>query len=551
VIAIFAVQLSAIFFKVSCILFCCRVRFTLAVNLYSSNKKQRKMSVCAKSVSNAALYELGAVGVEERYTVCDPQKSFFVQCSSRHTNFAFAQLDIEAKHPVSNLGYWTEGHVLDYEMPKHGDLLLGLWSRMRLGRLTLPVDVITRADNAGLTKNAQLWNERDEDVSLHWCEEVGFAAIKEAEWRVGSSVLDRLEAEALHMYHEQGTKEGRILRNAIGKQRTGNYINSSYTNTGGLRTFSASDRTLYTPLLFSFMRNVENAFPHVAIQHNEIRFQLTLRARSNLISAFDVSAGEDAKVALNKNNPALNTGAATDSVTGGALIESALTAELAFLSKPEQESYTRSSFHKYYEYTQKSAPIRVNANDKTVQIANLGFNHSIVQLNVAYRATSKTAAYEYFDFSTVLPVSVAPSSVPGDSNDPLDPLENQTGLSRDLNPFECIELLYNSAPRVSRQGVYMHECVPFMRHNRIDDSFSCVYSFAIDPESHNGPTGSSNIGRFTTTPLKLTFIDSAEGVPLGTFGSGILEGGEVRVYALTQGFYKIAGGQLALRWSGP
>jgi len=485
----------------------------------------------AKSVSNAALFELGAVGVEERYTVCDPQKTFFVQCASRHTNFAFAQLDFEAEHPVSNLQYWDDGYVLDCPMPKHGDLLLGTWLRLKLGRLALPAGAIARAGGGD-----PLYGERDEDVTLHWCEEVGFAAIQQADWRVGINVMDRLDGEVLHMYHEQGTPEGRILRNAIGKQRSGNYINSNYRNTSALRTFSASDRDIFAPLLFSYMRSPENAFPHVAVQHNEIRYQVTLRGRSKLITALDTSNGLPG-TAISKADP--RTSAA--SVTGGELIEAGLTAELAFLSKPEQESYTRSSFHKYYEYTQKTPrAIPVRANDKVVQIDNLGFNHAIVQFNVFYRAASKLAdnTFDYFDFSTPLPQIRAPGSLDA-AGAVID------GLTRDLNPFEAIELMYNTAPRVSRPGVYMHECVPYLRHKRIDDSFSCVYSFAVDPESHNGPTGASNIGRFSQTPLKLTLVDSAES------GTGILADGAVSVYALTQGFYKIAGGQLALRWSGP
>lgn len=507
------------------------------------------MTSCAKSVSDGALFELGAVGVEERYTVCDPQKSFFVQCCKRHTNFAFAQLDFNAEQHVSNLVYWPDGYTLNARMPKHGDLLLGSWLRLYLGRLTLPSGTIARQDDNGGAKDPNLLGEGDEDVQLNWCEEVAFAAIMQADWQVGNNLMDRLDGEALHMYHEQGTCEGRILRDAIGKQRSGNYVNSSYTNVSALTTFSATDRYLYAPLLFSYMKGPENAFPIVAVQHDEIRYKVELRGRANLITALDVSAGPGAEVPISKADPRAGT---NTYVTGGQLIEAGFTAELAFLDKPEQESYTSSAFHKYYEYTQGYASKIVAAQDKSVTIQNLAFNHAIVKLNTFYRATAKLSAQEYFNFSTPLPNSIAPQRIdpaPAGGTDIV-------GLKRELNPFECIEVQYGSAPRVSRQGVYLHECVPYLRHRRIDDSFSCVYSFAMDPECGTCPTGASNIGRFSNTPMKFTFIDSYESGDEDSpstlvRGTGIAEAGEVRVYALTQGFYKVAGGRLALRWSGP
>jgi len=498
------------------------------------------MSV-AQSVSDGALFDLGAIGVEERYTVCDPQTSFFVQCCSRHTNFAFAQLEFGFEQRVSNLQYWTSGHILEGRMPKHGDLLLGTWFKPTFGRLTIPVDTIERHDVGSVSplKEQYLQGAGDEDVNLHWCEELGFASILQADWTVGANLMDRLEGSTLHMYHEKGTPEGRILRNAIGKQRSGNYINSSYTNTNALRTFSATNRVLYVPLLFSYMRGgVENAFPHVAIQYDEIRYKISLRGRAELIIALDTSDPND-PVGISKADPRSSTAC----VTGGALLDAAMVAELAFLDKPEQASFTTSSFQKYFEFTQMAASTRVAAQDKVVTIPNLRFNHAVVQVSAFYLADAKVAdnVAEYFNFSTPLPNALAPDSVSPYTGLPL------AGLTRELNPFESIEIQYSSAPRVSREGIYFHEVVPFLRHKRIDDSFSLVYSFAVDPERHTCPTGASNMGRWPQVPMRMTFVDSYESS--NVLGTGILGPGEVRVLALTQNFYKIAGGRLAVRWS--
>ncbi len=489
-----------------------------------------------RNTSNAALKDLGGGGAEERFTVCDPQTSFFVQCCQRHTNFAFAQLDYVFDQNPTNLPTWNDGLILECKQTKHGDLAIGSWLQLNLSRLTLPSGTIARADDAGGTLSPFLLGERDEDVNLHWVEEVGPAAVMQADWVVGANTMDRLYPETIHMYHEHGTPEGRILRDAIGKQRSGNYINSSYTNTPALQSFSATDRALYVPLYFSYMQSPKNAFPIVAVTHDPIRYRITLRGRSSLIVALDMST-PGTPVPISKADPLLNP---TTAVTGGILQSAYLTMELVFLAKPEQASYTSTAFKKYYEYTQVKAGKMVRAGDKTVTIDNLGFNHRVVQLSAFYRATAKLAdnVGEYFNFSTPLPVREQPGSI----RPTLVP-STVVGVQRELNPFENIEVRYGSDPRVSRQGVYWHEVVPHMRHRRIDDSFSCVYSWATEPECGSCPTGAATLGRWPQTPMVFTFIDSAE------VGGGIAGDGEIRVYGRTQNFYKIVGGRLALLWS--
>jgi hypothetical protein len=102
---------------------------------------------------------------------------------------------------------------------------------------------------------------------------------------------------------------------------------------------------------------------------------------------------------------------------------------------------------------------------------------------------------------------------------------------------------------VSRPGVYWHELVPWMRHSRISDTFVNIFSFASRPEDGTTPTGASNIGRFTSVPLRFTMTNSTEGQSAGTVGVGIKDKGRIFTYARTQNFYKISGGRLGLRWT--
>jgi len=425
-------------------------------------------------------------------------------------------------------------------------LLIGTYVRFYLEALGIAVNTVPRAnpDTASPAGNPFLF-PGDEDLALHWCEEVGNALIRSAEWKVGQDTWDRVTGEIMHTYHETDTSYGKLLRDAIGRQTDG----GTTTNRAASETFSAINRYLYVPLPFSYADGSENAFPLVATQQEQISFELLLRGRSDVIVALDTSGGptiDDGAVAI---DPSL--------VTGGRMLQAGFTNEVVFLDKPEQKAYADHPIEKYFEYTQGPNTRTVALGDTAGQFDDLPWNHSITSVYMFYRSNDALRAgqYEYFNFSTPLPPSARPQR-----NDNAGVVIPGGGLRRELNPFQCASLYVNNAPRITRQGVYWHEVAPYQRFTRSARSYALVYSFAEDPTCRTMPTGALNIGRSACSPLKYDFLDSreltAEVIDLSpsttytapTFG-GIAAAGTVQVWARTQNFYKIAGQKAGLRWS--
>lgn len=559
---------------------------------------------CSASVGDGAHRQLGAYGDEEKYTLLNPEGSFFVQAYCRHTPFAFAHVDydFEQRDSVQNK-VWADNVMLDAKMLKgHGDLLLGTYFRGVLDRLKINDAEIRRegaSDNAapdyfaggtlqdvtsvgdtvhpialtGAYADAALVNkfilytsgpaagesaqitanvddttyiqvtldtaiaatvgdaweiydtnpylqDGDEDLILHWCEEVGSALVKCADWKIGAQTIDSVTSEIIHGKHELHSREGALLRDAIGRQRTGDLASDFVA----LQTFSAAPRQLYVPL-FTYGRA---GLPLVALGQEQVSHKITLRGRDQLIVAKDISVSFTGPTYI-----------PSTSVQQGLLTKIGMMTEVVFLSPAEQHNLCANPIDRYFEYTQGPQVARVSAGQASVLVDNLQFNHSITSLCLAYRASSALAqgTLEYFNFSTRLSESWRPQR--------LDNLgATAVGLDRVENPFESIELQLNSAPRVSRPGVYWHELGAHQKRvNRKASSHIMIYSFADDASDANRPSGALNVGRFSRRPVQIELTKSNSGQ------TGILEAGEILIWAQSQAVARIAGGKFALMWS--
>lgn len=471
----------------------------------------------AKNVSDGALFQLGANGAEEMFTVCDPKKTFFRQGYAKHTPFAYAQLDVSLRQdglPAQFSDASGNSVKVQCDLPKHGNVLVGAYFRCVLNRLVGPLGSVSR-DAGGL----DLQNG-DEDLVLHWVDEVGNALVEEVTWIQGQLPMDTLTSEQLHAYHEVHQDGDSLLRDAIGRFE-GNVLE--------LQTFSAYDRQIYVPLPFTFHRDAKNGLPISALQHDLTTFDFTIRNRNKLIIAKDVSSAPTTTVVLDN----------ATQVSGGAMTLPGMMVEVVFLGKMEEKALSDNVSQHYFEFTQGPKTVSVAAGATSATIDNLGWNHSITSLWLCYRATSKLAAgtFDYFNFSTSLSTSYQPDRVDSAG-------APKTGINRAENPFETIELQANSAPRVSRPGVYFHEIASYQsKVERRSSSHIMVYSFANNASEESEPSGAFNIGRAKTQPVQITLARSNAGA------TGIAEAGTIYAWSKTQAAFVIRGQKLVPLWS--
>jgi hypothetical protein len=502
------------------------------------------MSAAASSgqiTSSGAIFDLGAIAAEDDLTVCKPQTTLWSQCWKRHFNFAFAEIDFPVEQTnISGATSWVDNFCVTGISPKHGDLLIGTFVRAFLGGLSIRDGVIARADGTGN------FVDGEENLALYWCEEVGNALIKEATWLVDNNVLDKVNDQQMHVYHETMHDDSVLLRESIGRFRNDN---GPATNTNASMAFSAVDRYLYIPLPFSYLDSPQNAFPQLAVDNAPITFDLKLRGRQDLIVFLDLTGG----ITYDQfpNTPATDLWTnpfAVAALQGGSMIQFGMTNQVIFLDAPEQELYKSQTVVQYYEYTQSCKQVSVNQGATSAIFEHLMFNNSIVTLYTYFQSNNaiRPGQLEYFNFCVPTAWNQRPQR--------FDALGNHIGgIYSELNPLETIQLSLTSAPRVSRQGIYWREIQPFLRLKRRSSSCVNSYSFGRDVYCPDHPSGALNIGLFSCTPLEINFRNVNPSVgpsPAGTVvsNSGLEVGGIVYVFARTQGFYKIAGGKLSTKW---
>lgn len=111
----------------------------------------------------------------------------------------------------------------------------------------------------------------------------------------------------------------------------------------------------------------------------------------------------------------------------------------------------------------------------------------------------------------------------------------QQGSSQNL--IDIAQLMLNGNERfAARQGDYFSLVQPFQHHTNVPQTNICVYSFALEPETHQ-PSGTLNFSRVDTAVLKLK-------TKLKQYEQGTL-----RIYAVNYNVLRVMSGMAGLAYS--
>ena len=400
------------------------------------------------------LLQLAAYGAQDIYLTGNPQITYFVGVYRRHTNFAIQSVP---QYFIGNADFGQKVYCL---VDRIGDLINAMFLRVKLP----DISQYNYNDDAGNL------------VEYYWVNSIGHAIIKIIDVEIGGVVIDRQYGLWMEIWGELTTPDGKKAgyNSMIGKSD----YPVNLDNGGAL--------DLYVPIYFWFCRNVGLSLPLIAIQSQEVRFNVTFRQYQELIIS---TTGVPI---ITNNNPLEIT-------------QTWLDIDYIFLEDDERKVFAKNN-HQYlieqlqvYATSLTSNGLRQDPTDpnKMTRIPDLNqnilldFNHPVKELYWVIQNSTVLSVYpyggnEWYNFST--------ESYKNGKINGTDP------MLRGKLIFEGQELFD------TKDAKFFRTVVPYQRHTNVPNNFIYLYSFSLNPEEFQ-PSGACNFSRIDSQMLYLEISD--------------------------------------------
>ena len=498
------------------------------------------------------LLQLVAYGAQDVYLTGNPQVTFFKVSYRRHTNFA-----MEAIQQTFN-GVADFGRTVQCTLSRNGDLLGKTYVYVALPSITLATG-----------------------STFRWVNWLGHAMLQTIDFEIGGQRIDRHYGDWLQIWYELTCPAGKKPAYAA---IVGNVPALTQLYVGPTTVPSAS---LHIPLQFFFNRNVGTQLPLIALQYHECKITIQFRAANALYygtgayayggtsapslssSGGDCqlwcdyvyldtderrrmaqvsheilleqlqftgdesfSSGSAQKVKLSFNHPVKSL---IWVVQKDEIVDPTDTTTQTMIKGPQWWNYStrgdKSGFSGFVANGFDSGIISYGASDNTSFAANLS-SSTISALAQNVTANSNTyAGISNFDWYSA-------SNITATGTTPL--------LDLGTNPVLKAKLVLNGSDRFAeRNGQYFNQVQPYQHWESSPATGINVYSFAIDPASHQ-PSGSANFSRIDQAVLNVS-LDPATFV--STKDNSTASTAKMRVYAINYNVLRIMSGMGGLAYS--
>ena len=400
------------------------------------------------------LLQLACYGAQDIYLTGNPQITFFVAVYRRYTNFAIQNI---SQYFNGNSDFGQKVYCL---VDRIGDLINQVFLRVKLPSL----------------QNFNYVDEGGNLVEYYWVNSVGHAIVKIIEIEIGGVVVDRQYGLWLEIWSELTVPVNKRpgFYEMIGKSE--NPINLA--NNGEL--------DLYVPLYFWFCKNIGLSLPLIALQSQEVRFNVTFRKYEELI--------------ISSNGLPLDLGSNSLEIT-----QTYLDIDYIFLEDNERKIFAKNNHQYLIEQLQVYAtsmtsnglrqdptnPLKKDRIPDLNQNILLNFNNPVKELVWVIQNSTVLSVYpfggnEWFNFSTQ---SYKNGKINGS-----DPLINGKLI------FEGQDLID------IKPAKYFRTVVPYQRHTNTPNNFIYNYCFSTNPEDFQ-PSGSCNFSRIDSQLLYMEISD--------------------------------------------
>ena len=327
---------------------------------------------------------------------------------------------------------------------------------------------------------------------------IGHALIEYVELEIGGQIIDKHYGEFFEILTELTLPEEKRqgFKEMIGRRDAYSAGSSSLEST-----------KLFIPLQFFFCRNPGLALPLIALQYHEVKLNIKLRDYDDI---FAPSIGPP-------SDPINNV-----------KFDMTLWVDYVYLDTVERRRFAQMEHEYLIEQLQYTGPM-----DADEVSHKLNYNHPIKELIWVFRKNDA----EIMNFnSSGSSAYINYGNLDADL-DYADPVMS----SIDTDWFSTMKLQLNGHDRFAERDVrYFRLVQPFQYHTRIPSKHIYVYSFALNPESHQ-PSGTCNFSRLDDVTMKLSFTSGQ--ISNQTKGDSLL------MYAINYNVLRIMSGMGGLAFS--
>ena len=312
--------------------------------------------------------------------------------------------------------------------------------------------------------------------NFNWVENIGHVLIDEVTIEVGGQVIDKHYGEWLTIWNElTQTSEKSIGYDAM--------VGNVNALTGNAAAETTPAYTLYIPLQFWFCRNAGLALPLIALQYHEVKFNIAFK---QLTQCYTLSAGSISPAAPSITNASLYV-------------------DYVYLDTDERRQFAQAQHEYLIEQLQYTGSEGVNSSSVKTK---LSFNHPCKELVWVIHTQAREDANDWSTFT------------------------NATNVDTVVDA----KLQLNGHDRFSvRKGGYFNLVQPYQHHTAIPSTGIYVYSFCLEPESHQ-PSGSVNMSRIDNATLLINTSTSGNAAKL-------------RVYAINYNVFRVMAGMGGVAYS--
>jgi hypothetical protein len=313
----------------------------------------------------------------------------------------------------------------------------------------------------------------DDNLIFKWVEDIGDAIIDSCQLSINGTVVDKQTGEFKHLYRHlsYGIDKQYMYEKMSGQRYEIPTRKSPFTPFGQVITAYSpqklSSRKVYIPLNFWFNRTLSQALPLVSLQYSEVELTMELRPVNNLYRLYYTKNGVSDFYAPDKNNPAHALSAFVDNTQRQSIrpdsvldINAYLEVNYIYLDKTERNMFVYKPLEYLVEQTTRINKFGIGE----YATHDLLLTNTVKEIFWVCSRNDKTLTNDWFNYT--------------DSNDQI---------------MITAKLMFNGLDRFDeKDAVYFNYVQPFQHHRANYKDGLYVYSFAINADDTEQPSGACN-----------------------------------------------------------
>jgi hypothetical protein len=405
------------------------------------------------------LMQLLAWGNQNMYICGNPCITYFKKVYNKYTNFSMESKRINF---TRNDVLLNETTTLKASIDRHGDMVAQMYFVFELPDI-----------------------EFDDNLIFKWVDNLGDALIDNCYISVNGTIIDKQTGEFSHLYRNltYGTDKMFMMDKMSGQRYDIPSRRAPYTPYGSVITTYTpqrlNTRKIYVPLNFWFNRTLSQALPLVSLQYSDVELTIELRPFVELYSLYYVKNGVSDFYAPNRNLQSHSLSSFIDNTNriylrSDALLDirAYLEVNYIFLDKPERNMFVYKPLEYLIEQTTKID--KFNVSESTTH--DLILTNTVKELLWVCSRNDKRLKNDWFNYT--------------DGDDQI---------------MLTAKLMFNGLDRFDeKDAIYFNYVQPFQHHRANPKDGLYVYSFAINADDSEQPSGACNCSMINNIQMFMT-----------------------------------------------